>query len=153
MSNAQKVDGLDGDFGTGVAIIKMYYTYNASATLAVKDVVALDFADSTYGRMRSVDIADATVNDLACGVVIDLLGTSGTAAGDILVQVRGVATGVDCDAGTARYDPLIASATAGDAKIYVNSGIESPFAYALDNVSSSECDIYLPDIYNLARLA
>jgi hypothetical protein len=166
---AQKTDNYDGHVKVPDTIIKMYFTRNAATTIAVGDVVALDF-DATdcaaYGYMKCVDIGDATVNDLACGIVRDLLDTDGTSAGYILVQVKGEYGPVDCDTGLALYDPVIVSATAGDCKIYVETGLYPPFGRCtfadpgggggthttFGAIADNECVIYMTDIFGLASL-
>jgi hypothetical protein len=158
---AQKVDGLGTVYPTGVVKIKMWFNYTAVA-VAVDDVVSLNLADTTYGYMRSCSESDgdAQATALACGIVSSLLDNSGSEDGWIEVQVKGVyggssPRGVDCDNGTAAGDPLIASATAGNVKIYVETGLNSPFAIALTadgTPANDECYIYLLDKFNLSSL-
>lgn len=162
MHIAQKVDGLGTVYSTGSVYVKMWFNYGAVA-VAVDDVVSLDLADTTYGYMRSCreSDGDAQATALACGVVADLLDCTGSADGWILVQVKGVVggttpRGIDCDNGTAAGDPLIASSTAGDVKIYVETGLNAPFAIALTadgTPANDQCYVYLLDKFSLSTLS
>lgn len=150
---AQKIDGLDGDYGTGVVKLRMYFTYAATTAIAVGDVMALDVSDSTYGALRSVDIADGNGSEtLACGVCSHLLGSSGSAAAWIEVQVKGKYAKVDVDAGTAAQASLTASNTAGD---FVTASADLPIcAIALEaRDGNGEADVYLMDPFKLSALA
>ena len=169
---ASKSATLDGPtHSAGPVFKRMRYTYNQSVTLKVGEAVCLDFtaADvAAYGYMRCVDIADGNVTAKAsvCGICTDLLDSAGL-EGWIEVQVRGEYGPVSCDHALALNDPVIASNDPpGDVKIYVESGLNPPFAIctwtdpgAAGNthpvfgaIADDEAVIYMYDIYNLSAI-
>ena len=106
-SGPRKADGFDG--ATSDHVVKILL-YNATITgIAKGDTVMVDTASTTYGLGNSVIEATQALGAFAVGIA----DAAPTAAGDLLVQVSGIRTDVNCHADTVAGDRLAPSSVAG----------------------------------------
>jgi hypothetical protein len=113
-SGPRKVDGFDG--ATQDHVVKIIMHCSSTTGIAVGDVVMVNTADTTYGLGNTVIEATQALGALAVGVCDKRpQKEDGTvlASGDMIVQVAGIRTDVNCHADTVAGDRLAQSATAG----------------------------------------
>ena len=170
-SGPRKVDGFDG--ATQDHVVKIIMYSNDTSGLVVGDAVMVNAGDTTYGRGNTVIEATNASSSLVVGIADKLpQKEDGTllSAGDIIVQVSGIRTDVNCHADTVAGDRLsnLASSVAGQLRdladvcatgsvsqaegvklAYAGNGVA--IALTDDSATTNKCTARLLDPMNLAH--
>lgn len=123
-SGPRKADGFDG--ATSDHVVKILLYCATTTGIAKGDTVMVHTTDTTYGVGNTVIEATQALGALAVGIA----DSEPAAAGDLLVQVSGIRTDVNCHADTVAGDRMAVSAVAGRLRAIEDFAATNPVAQA-----------------------